>query len=144
MGLMDDLLKTGMSAMMGAGGQQQSGMAEGILELLGGSKSGGLASGLGGMVQMFTQKGMGDVVSSWVGTGQNMPISADQIRNVLGSDLVSSLASKAGVAPDMAGSMISQLLPMIVDKLTPEGKIPEGGGGSILEQGFDLLKGKLF
>jgi uncharacterized protein YidB (DUF937 family) len=51
--------------------------------------------GLDGLVQSFQQKGLGDVVSSWVSTGQNLPISADQITHVLGSDAVKNLAAKA-------------------------------------------------
>ena len=78
-----------------------------------------------GLVQSFHEKGLGAIASSWVGTGQNMPVSADQIHQVLGSDQVKALAAKAGISPDMAGGAIASLLPTLVDKLTPNGQVPE-------------------
>jgi uncharacterized protein YidB (DUF937 family) len=74
-----------------------------------------------------------------VGTGPNLPVSGDQIQNVLGSDALNSLAQRAGVAPSIAGPLLAQLLPAIVNHLTPEGKIPESG--NLLEQGLSFLKG---
>ncbi len=139
MGLLDDLMKAGLSNITGSSGaQQQSGMnlATGVLEMLGGQQG-----GLQGLVQAFAQKGLGNIVSSWVSTGPNLPVSGDQLQHALGSNTIGSLAQKAGLAPDAANSMLTQMLPMIVDKLTPEGKIPEGGG--LLEQGLNILKGKL-
>jgi uncharacterized protein YidB (DUF937 family) len=81
--------------------------------------------GLQGLVQSFHDKGMGGLVSSWVGSGANCPITADQIHQVLGSDQVKALAAKAGISPDAAGSAIAQLLPGLVDKLTPNGSVPD-------------------
>jgi len=136
MGPFDDLLKTGLSSMAG-GGQQQPKMAlaTGILEMLTSQQTGGLQ----GLVQSFTQKGLGHIVSSWVSTGPNLPVSGDQIQGALGSDALSSLAQRAGVAPSLAGPLLAQLLPAIVNHLTPEGKIPESG--NFLEQGLSFLKG---
>ncbi len=136
MGLFDDLLKGGLSSMIGGAPQQQaSGLAGGILEMIAGRQSGGLQ----GLVQSFTQKGFGDIVSSWVSTGANLPISGTQIQSALGNDAISSLAQKAGVAPEMASSILAQVLPVIVDKLTPDGKIPDTG--SFLDQGLNIFKG---
>ena len=95
--------------------------------------------GLSGLVQQFHDKGLGGLVSSWVGTGQNLPISADQLQNVLGSEQVKELAAKAGISPDMVTSHLSQLLPGLIDKLTPNGQLPQGGS-SILEEGMGMLK----
>ena len=136
MGVFDDLLKKGVSSMAG-GNQPQSGnsMMTEILEMVTNQQTGGLQ----GLVQSFTQKGLGNIVSSWVSTGPNLPVSGDQIQNALGSDAINSLAQKAGVAPDKASSMLSQLLPGIVDKLTPDGKIP--ASGNLLAKGLDILKG---
>ncbi|MHB1666773.1 MAG: YidB family protein [Thiomonas sp.] len=78
---------------------------------------------------------------SWIGTGQNQPVSADQIHQVLGSDTVKELAAKAGIDPTQAASGLSELLPQLVDKLTPGGQIPEG---DLLSQGLGRLKGELF
>ena len=136
MGLLDDLLKTDLPGMAGGAQQHQTmGLASGILEMLTGQQAGGLQ----GLVQSFAQKGLGDIVSSWVSTGPNLPVSGNQIQSALGSDIINSLAQKAGVAPDAAGSILAQVLPGLVDKLTPDGKIPESGG--LLEKGLDILKG---
>ncbi len=133
MGLLDELLKGGMP---GGTGQQQpaTGLAGGILEML--SKQSG---GLQGLVQSFAQKGLGDIVSSWVSTGPNLPVSGGQIQSALGNDAINSLAHSAGVAPNVTSSMLAQILPGIVDKLTPEGKIPESG--NLLEKAAAILKG---
>ena len=66
-------------------------------------------------------------MTSWVGTGQNLPISAEQIQNVLGSERVKQFAAKAGISPEVASSKLAELLPAVVDRLTPDGKAPEGG-----------------
>jgi uncharacterized protein YidB (DUF937 family) len=95
--------------------------------------------GLSGLVQQFHDKGLGGLVTSWVGTGQNLPISADQLQHVLGSEQVKELAAKAGISPDMVTSHLSQLLPGLIDKLTPNGQVPQGGS-SILEEGMGMLK----
>jgi len=93
--------------------------------------------GLSGLLQQFHDKGLGSLVSSWVSTGQNLPISADQIQHVLGSDQVKELAAKAGIAPDAAGSHLAQLLPFLIDKLTPNGQVPQNS--SMLEEGMGML-----
>jgi len=95
--------------------------------------------GLSGLVQQFHDKGMSAVVTSWVGTGQNLPISAEQLQSVLGSEQVKELAAKAGISPDAVSSHLAQLLPLVVDKLTPNGQVPQGGG-SLLEEGMGMLK----
>ncbi|MHA0110932.1 YidB family protein, partial [Klebsiella pneumoniae] len=64
--------------------------------------------GLQGLIQSFHDKGLGSLVQSWVGTGQNLPITADQISHVLGSDQVKQLASAAGISPDAAGSTLAK------------------------------------
>jgi uncharacterized protein YidB (DUF937 family) len=94
--------------------------------------------GLQGLVQSFHDKGLGGVVSSWVSTGPNPPISADQVHQVLGSDQMKALAAKAGINPDMAGSAIAQLLPGLVDKLTPNGAVPDHS--NVLEMAAGMLK----
>ena len=86
--------------------------------------------GVAGLVQKFQAGGMGDVVNSWVGTGANSPISADQIKNVLGNGQLSQLAGSAGLDVNNLAGMLSQHLPGIIDKLTPNGQVqaqPAGG-----------------
>ena len=103
--------------------------------------------GVAGLLQQFHDKGLGGLVTSWVGTGQNLPISADQIQHVLGSEQVKELAAKAGISPEAASSHLAQILPMLIDRLTPNGQVPQGSGttsasaSSMLEEGLDMLKG---
>jgi uncharacterized protein YidB (DUF937 family) len=91
-------------------------------------------------VQTLQKNGLADIVNSWVGTGANLPVSPQQIQQGLGSDLLKQLAAKAGISPEVAGSQLAALLPGLVDKLTPEGRIPDG---KLLEQGLSLLKKSL-
>jgi len=139
MGSFDNLLKTGLSSLAG-NSQQHPGMslATGILEMISSQQGGGLQ----GLVESFKQKGLGDVVSSWVSTGPNMAVSGDQVQSVLGSDAIKSLAERAGVSPDTASSMLAQVLPGIVDKLTPDGRVPESS--NLLGEGLSMLKGLKF
>ncbi|WP_429497609.1 YidB family protein [Paraburkholderia youngii] len=83
--------------------------------------------GLNGLIQRFQEKGLGDVVSSWVGNGENQPIAPDALHNVLGSEAVSGLAAKAGVQPDQVTDLLSQILPHVVNAATPEGEVPADG-----------------
>lgn len=83
--------------------------------------------GLNGLVQKFQQGGLGDVVQSWVGNGENQAISPDQLHNVLGSDVVSGLAQKVGMQPDQVSGLLSQVLPHVVNAATPNGEVPADG-----------------
>ena len=94
--------------------------------------------GLDGLVQSFQQKGLGGEVSSWIGSGQNMPITADQITHVLGSETVKNLAAKAGISTDQAGSQLASFLPGLIDKLTPNGHT--GDAGSLLTAAMNALR----
>lgn len=134
MGLLDELVSKATGMLGGGQGEGQEGLLGGVMEMLGGQ------GGLGGLVQKFKDKGLGDIISSWVGTGQNLPINADQIKEGLGSETIQNLAAKVGISPDDMSSKLSELLPGVVDKLTPDGQIPEGG---LLEKGLEFLKGKL-
>jgi uncharacterized protein YidB (DUF937 family) len=95
--------------------------------------------GLQGLVQTFHDNGMGGLVASWVSTGANAPISSDQVHQVLGSGQVHALAAKVGISPDAAGTAIAQLLPTLVNKLTPNGAVPEHS--NVGEMAAGLLKG---
>lgn len=128
-----DILNSLGSVLGGSGDGKQNDILGSVMNLIGG-QSGGLA----GLVQQFASKGLGDVVNSWVGTGSNLPISANQIQDVLGSDAISGIASKLGINASDVSQQLSNFLPQVVDKLTPEGKVPEG---DILSQGMNLLGG---
>ena len=89
--------------------------------------------GISGLLQQFHEKGLGDLVNSWVSTGQNLPVSPDQVQHVLGTEQVQQVAASAGIPAQLASSKLAEFLPMIVDKLTPNGQVPEQG--TLLESG---------
>jgi uncharacterized protein YidB (DUF937 family) len=118
MGLLDSILGAVTGKTNGSGGAAQ------LIGVLGGllAQSGGLQ----GLASKFAQSGQGNAFQSWVGMGENQPISSDQIQNALGSDQVKALAAKMGIDPAQASSFLAEYLPKIVDKLTPAGKIDPG------------------
>jgi len=79
--------------------------------------------GLQGLLTKFTQAGHGDTVASWIGTGENQPISPDALQHVIGPDQVNAIATKLGVDPTQASALIAKFLPHVVDKLTPNGVV---------------------
>ena len=113
------LLDSIISAVSGKGGA--SGEANPLMGILGGllTQSGGLQ----GLASKFAQTGQGNAFQSWVGMGDNQPISSDQIQQALGSDQVKAIAARMGVDPTQASNFLAEYLPKIVDKLTPEGKV---------------------
>jgi len=115
MGLLDSILGAG------SGKGDADGGANALVGVLGGllAQSGGLQ----GLANKFSQGGQGGAFSSWVGMGENQPISSNQIQNVLGSEQVKALAAKMGVDPTQASQFLAEYLPKVVDKLTPEGKV---------------------
>ncbi|OYZ81836.1 MAG: hypothetical protein B7X59_13055 [Polaromonas sp. 39-63-203] len=90
----------------------------------------GAQGGLGGLMDKFKQAGLGDVAGSWVGNGPNEPISGDQLTNVLGDDTMAGLAEKMGMSQGDAAGQLSNILPGLIDKLTPQGQAPAGGLGN--------------
>jgi uncharacterized protein YidB (DUF937 family) len=90
----------------------------------------GELGGLQGMMEKFNQAGLGNVLSSWIGSGSNLPISADQLSSVLGPDTLSKLASQVAMDGSQLTDQLAQMLPGLVDKLTPNGTAPEGGLGN--------------
>lgn len=130
MGILDNL-----SNAVSGGDSQSSSLTGHVLDMIK-NHPGGIA----GLVQSFQNNGMGSIVSSWIGTGQNLPVSGDQVESALGSDKIANLAAKAGISPEQAKSALSQLLPQMVDKLSPNGQLPQGG---LLESAMGMLKNKL-
>ena len=137
MGLLDSLL----SQMTGGQGGGQQGSALGSLASLVASNpqilsaaasllsskdtSVGGNAGLAGLVQAFQGKGLGDIMSSWVGGGPNQPVSPGQLSEALGPQTLNQFAAKAGIGADQAGSVLAGLLPVLVNHVTPQGQVPE-------------------
>jgi len=128
MGLLDQVVGA-LGGMQGGG--QGGGQAELINAVIGMLGQGGQGGGLAELVGKFQRGGLGDVVSSWISTGQNLPISAEQLHSVLGQDTLDGLAQKTGMARGDLASQLSQLLPQVIDGLTPNGQLPHGGLGDI-------------
>ena len=97
-------------------------------------------SGLSGLVGRFQQKGLGQIVSSWISTGQNLPISQTELTQGLGAENVNQIAAQAGVPPETASHQLAELLPSLIDRLTPQGHVPEG---SVASEGLRSLMSKL-
>lgn len=135
MGLLDDAVGA-LSKKLGGAAGSQTGLVDGVMSLLKSPESGGLA----GLVKQFQGKGLGDIVSSWVSTGPNLPVSAQQIQDALGSAQIGQLAQKTGLSTEGVTTGLAQVLPMLVDRLTPDGRVPTAGA---LEDGLKLLKSKL-
>ncbi|MFC9702767.1 YidB family protein [Streptomyces sp. NPDC056943] len=129
-----------LGSLLGGGGQGGGGGAGGILGsllgALGGAKSGGAdgANPLGGLLDMLTKSGLVDQAQSWVGTGENQPVSGAQIADALPDDTLQKVAADAGVSPQEAADQIAQSLPQAVDKLTPAGSVPQGSLEDIIRQ----------
>jgi len=134
MGLLDSILG---NVLGGAQAQPQGGDATAMLmQIVAGmlahqGPAGGGLGGLAGLAEQFQRGGLGDVMNSWIGTGQNLPIAPDQLGGVLGGDLLGQLTERTGMSQGDLLGQLSQLLPQMVDRATPEGRIPEAGLGDI-------------
>jgi uncharacterized protein YidB (DUF937 family) len=142
-------------ALGGAGGQGgggTAGMIGGLVTALaGGAQQGGAGAlgglgglgGLAGLVQQLQQGGLAEQVGSWISTGQNLPVSADQLKDALGSDALGQLAGSIGLDAGQAAGPLAQLLPQVVDALTPQGQLPSAGAGVDLGSLLPQVLGKL-
>lgn len=113
----------------GQGGSSGGGNVLGALlgALSGGGSSGSGGSPLGGLMEMLTKSGLMEQAQSWVGTGENKAVSGAQIAQALPNDTLHKVAEQAGVSPQQAADQIAQHLPQAVDKLTPDGELPQAG-----------------
>jgi uncharacterized protein YidB (DUF937 family) len=136
MGLLDQIVKGLAGKFLGGGGGTQNPLLDMALGLINNPQAGGL----GGLIETFKSKGLGDAVSSWVSTGQNQPVSGEQIQHVLGKEQIEQIVEKIGISKGEVSSGLASILPQIIDKLTPNGTLPESG---LLEQGLSLVKKQL-
>ncbi|MFZ3220330.1 MAG: YidB family protein [Rhodoferax sp.] len=114
----------------------QAGQPGGLASVLGGLLANNSElGGLSGLIEKFKQAGLGDLIQSWIGQGENLPISAEQINQVLGSGTIGNIASQLGIDPAQASGQIAQVLPGLINALTPGGEAPQGGLG----QAGDLM-----
>ena len=132
MGLLDQI--TGALGQQPGGSGQNNQLMQLALNLIN-SHPGGLQ----GLVQQFMQAGLGQQAQSWVSTGQNLPISAEQITQVLGSGQLRDIAKQLGIDHTDAAGGLADLLPQVVNHLTPNGAVQD----DLVQQGLSLLRGKL-
>lgn len=144
MGLLDQLAGQVLGSLAGGDGQQQGGgtgqtlllqLAMSLLQGQGGVAAQGgqldLGGILGGLVARFSEAGLAEQASSWVGTGQNLPVSAEQIGQVFGNSALGDMAAQLGMPSEQVAGHLANLLPQVIDGLTPGGQLPAAGGADL-------------
>lgn len=155
MGLLDGILSSVAGSMLGGGQSPQeagTGQLDALINSLGGSsqmRGGDLIGivmtmvqqngGLTGVLDMLRSNGLAQQADSWVGTGANVPVSGDQMNQVFGNSMLGNLASQLGTSESQVGSLLAQVLPELVNQLTPEGQVPDNHS-ELLAQGMALLR----
>ena len=153
MGLLDGILGNMAGSVLGGGQSQHGGNPlDAIVNSLGGGSQEGGANLLGGVMSLLQQNGgltgvlnmlqsngLQQQADSWVGTGPNAGVSADQMTQVFGSSGLGNLAAQLGTSQGQAGSILSQILPELVNQLTPNGQVPENHS-DLISQGLALLR----
>lgn len=136
MGLLDSIVD--VMNTQAAGTETQGNLLTSVIGMLNNPEIGGLS----GLVQKLSAGGLSEHVASWIGTGSNLPVSGDQLQAILGSSFVQDIASKLGINGADVSSGLASLLPTVIDKLTPDGQLPDNAN-SLLEQGLAGLIGML-
>jgi len=119
MGVMDDMLGK-LSGLFGSDPQHKN-VLNSVMELVNSPQVGGLA----GIVSKFESSGLSTLVQSWVSTGKNLPATGQQIEQGLGLEKITGLAQSLGLTPDVVKAKLAEILPQVIDKLTPDGVIPK-------------------
>lgn len=99
--------------------QQHSSLVQTAMQMFGNH------AGISGLMRNAESQGMGHIVQSWVGTGANQPIAAQQVEGLVGQDRINELAGRAGIPPAIASAALARILPVVVDKFTPQGRLPQ-------------------
>lgn len=130
MGILDSLLGSMMGG--GAQGAGQSPLLAAALQII--QQNGGLP----GIISKFQQGGYGQQIDSWVGTGANVPINGNQLQEVLGSGSIGQIAQQLGLSHGDASSGLAQVLPQLIDGMTPKGQV-SSDHADILQQALSAL-----
>jgi uncharacterized protein YidB (DUF937 family) len=134
MSLFDNIVKTALEA-ASAKSPEHAGLANSVLQFI--QSQGGLE----GIQKTFQEKGFGEVISSWVSNSENLPISGKDLVSIFGSSAITDIIKSAGLKEESGAEQIASVLPVLVNGLTPEGKV---SGEDLLKTGMNMLKGKLF
>ena len=144
MGLLDGLLGNLMGGNSGSGSNPLLQIAMQMLANKGGGGTGGGAldsmGGLSGIVSAFQKGGLGHIADSWVGSGENLPVSGDQLTQVLGSDKIGQIASQLGMSQGDAAGGLAKILPDLINHVTPNGQMP--GSHSMVEDALAMFMKK--
>jgi len=100
-------------------GEQHTSLVQSAMQMFGNR------AGVAGLLQNAQSQGLGGTVQSWIGNGDNQPIDSSQVQGIVGQERVQQLASRAGISPMIASVALARILPVLVDKLTPQGKLPQ-------------------
>ncbi|MDE2000737.1 MAG: DUF937 domain-containing protein [Burkholderiales bacterium] len=120
MGLFDSIAGDLLGSISNVSAEHHAGLLDAVSGLLNNPQVGGVS----GLIEAFERQGLGGVIASWVGSGQNLQISPEQIQAVLGDEHIQGIAQKLGLSTQDVASHLSQLLPSIIDKMTPNGQVP--------------------
>jgi uncharacterized protein YidB (DUF937 family) len=123
MGLLDSVIGA-LSGIRTGGGRGD--MLHAVLGML---ADDGPGPGIDELVDRFEQGGCAELISSWIGRGENLPISPQLLQRVLGDDTIEQIAQQLGLSHRVTSDRLAQMLPYVVDKLTPNGEVPAGGLG---------------
>lgn len=144
MGILDQVIRSALASASGPqSGQGRSPIVMALMALLASGALGGRRSqqspegvdvgrrpqgedlgGLGGLLDRFRQGGFEDIIKSWISTGENKPIAPNQMQSALGHETVDRLSRETGMPRDDLLAQLAQLLPGVIDKLTPNGQLP--------------------
>lgn len=134
MGLLDGLAGAVLNNALGGGQQGDNQMGSLLNTVL------AQAGGIGGLIGMLQQAGLGQQAASWVGTGANQSVSADQLQSALGSGMIGNLASQFGISPEVLSQQLAQHLPQIIDHATPNGQVDSNSGDLLSQVLGQLIK----
>ena len=148
MGLLDGILGNLAGSLFGGSGQQGSNpLMQLAMQMLshqgsnqaapGADPNAASVGGLGGIIDAFQKGGLGHITDSWVGTGENLPVSGDQLTQVLGSDKISAIASQLGMSHGDVSAQLAQILPQLVNHVTPDGQVPQNH--SMIQDALGML-----
>ena len=137
MGLLDGLLGNVMGGMMGGDQSQQGGnqLIQMVLQML--QQNGGIE----GLLARMQQAGYGQQAQSWIGTGQNMPISPDALSQIFGQGQLGQIAQQLGLPQQDAAGGLAQMLPDVVDQMTPQGRVPDNSSDLVAQVLANLQRG---
>jgi uncharacterized protein YidB (DUF937 family) len=121
MGLLDELVGSLTASERNVSDDQASTVVKGVLDMLAG---GGDEGGIDGLSRRMQGAGLGDVISSWIGTGANKPVEPSALDRALRSSPLEGVTSRAGLGGIAGAAALAVLLPKLIDKLTPDGKVP--------------------